>query len=276
MKICTNCNVKKELNLFYSAPNSRSKDGLFSYCKECMKQNRKESYLKNKEHTLIINRKWRANNKEKIQKYCEDNKDKVKERNQNNRKQRWFDKYLKNKIEIDKYFNNIKITKDNVEQYVRKYNTHKTNLKRKEVTKVWFNKNEEYLKIYYNENKEKMIKQMVTNNKKRLKTDAIFKFKCNVRCLIKGSFKRGTNQFLKTAKTETILGCTIEEFRLHIQKQFKDGMTLENHGINGWHLDHIIPLASATTEEEIIKLNYYTNFQPLWAKDNLSKGSKNI
>jgi hypothetical protein len=51
-------------------------------------------------------------------------------------------------------------------------------------------------------------------------------------------------------------------------------MTLENHG--EWHLDHIIPLASATTEEEIIKLNHYTNFQPLWAEENLSKGDRII
>ena len=49
-------------------------------------------------------------------------------------------------------------------------------------------------------------------------------------------------------------------------------MTLENHG--EWHLDHIIPLAIAKTEEEIIKLNHYTNFQPLWAIDNLKKGAK--
>lgn len=49
-------------------------------------------------------------------------------------------------------------------------------------------------------------------------------------------------------------------------------MTLENHG--EWHFDHIIPLASAKTEEELIKLNHYTNFQPLWAEDNLKKGFK--
>lgn len=49
-------------------------------------------------------------------------------------------------------------------------------------------------------------------------------------------------------------------------------MSFDNQG--EWHLDHIIPLATAETEEEIIRLNHYTNFQPLWAFDNLSKGSK--
>lgn len=49
-------------------------------------------------------------------------------------------------------------------------------------------------------------------------------------------------------------------------------MTLENHG--EWEMDHKTPLASAKTEEEIIKLNHYTNFQPLWRFDNRSKGAK--
>lgn len=49
-------------------------------------------------------------------------------------------------------------------------------------------------------------------------------------------------------------------------------MTLDNYG--EWHLDHIIPISSAKTEEEVIKLNHYTNFQPLWAEDNWNKGNK--
>ena len=49
-------------------------------------------------------------------------------------------------------------------------------------------------------------------------------------------------------------------------------MTWENQG--EWHFDHIIPISSAQTEEEVIKLNHYTNFQPLWAEDNLRKSNK--
>lgn len=108
--------------------------------------------------------------------------------------------------------------------------------------------------------------------KQKVKTCNVFRFKSNVRQLVSSSFKRGTNKFKKNAKTETILGCTIEEFRLYIESKFTYGMTLENYG--KWHLDHIKPLALAKTEEEIVILNHYTNFQPLWAADNIAKGSK--
>ena len=69
-----------------------------------------------------------------------------------------------------------------------------------------------------------------------------------------------------------ILGCTIDEFKSYIESKFKKGMTFENYG--EWHLDHIIPLATAKTTEDVIKLCHYTNFQPLWAEDNLKKGAK--
>ena len=53
-------------------------------------------------------------------------------------------------------------------------------------------------------------------------------------------------------------------------------MCWDNYGKFGWHIDHIIPLSSASSEEEIFKLCHYTNLQPLWAFDNLSKGNKII
>jgi len=80
----------------------------------------------------------------------------------------------------------------------------------------------------------------------------------------------------KSFNTIELLGCTIQEAKEHLEKQFKEGMTWENHGINGWHIDHIIPCASfdLTDPEQQKKCFHYTNLQPLWAKENMSKGSK--
>lgn len=69
-----------------------------------------------------------------------------------------------------------------------------------------------------------------------------------------------------------MVGCSFKELMVHIEKQFTEGMTWGNHG--KWHVDHIIPLSSAHTEKEIYKLCHYTNLQPLWAFDNLSKNDK--
>jgi hypothetical protein len=154
---------------------------------------------------------------------------------------------------------------------------HKENkYKIKEYYKEYFQVNKEkyneYQKEYYQENKEKINEYQKKYLKNRKHKDPIFKFSFNVRCLVSNSFKRGKNKFRKNTKTENILGCTIEEFRIYIEKQFKDGMTFENYG--EWHLDHIYPISLATTEEEIIKLNHYTNFQPLWAEDNFRKGNR--
>lgn len=69
-----------------------------------------------------------------------------------------------------------------------------------------------------------------------------------------------------------MLGCDFKTAHKHIEKQFTEGMSWDNR--SEWHIDHIIPLASAKTEEELAKLCHYTNLQPLWAEDNLRKGDK--
>ena len=71
-------------------------------------------------------------------------------------------------------------------------------------------------------------------------------------------------------KSEEILGCSFQHFKDHIESQFTNGMNWLNHG--EWHLDHKVPLALANNVDELIKLNHWTNFQPLWSGDNLSKG----
>ena len=69
------------------------------------------------------------------------------------------------------------------------------------------------------------------------------------------------------------LGCTVDELVLYLESKFTEGMTWENHKKTGWHIDHIIPLASfdLTDREQFLKACHYTNLQPLWAKDNWKK-----
>ena len=75
-----------------------------------------------------------------------------------------------------------------------------------------------------------------------------------------------------------LTGCTIKELMIHIEKQFEPGMTWDNHGLYTWHIDHKHACArfDLTDPEQQKKCFHYTNLQPLWAKDNLSKGSKII
>lgn len=80
----------------------------------------------------------------------------------------------------------------------------------------------------------------------------------------------------KESTTFEYLGCSREEVVKYIESQFKPGMTWENHGIRGWHVDHIRPCCSfdLATEEGRRKCFHYTNLQPLWAKDNMGKGGR--
>jgi hypothetical protein len=83
------------------------------------------------------------------------------------------------------------------------------------------------------------------------------------------------HNYSKNNSTFSIIGCSPECLKEHLEKQFKEGMTWDKLG-KQIHIDHIIPLSSAKTEEEVYKLCHYTNLQPLWAHENLSKGNKII
>tara|TARA_R110000772_G_scaffold7060_1_gene24241 strand:+ start:47 stop:643 length:597 start_codon:yes stop_codon:yes gene_type:complete len=148
----------------------------------------------------------------------------------------------------------------------------------------YYKKNKEILnnaqKKYYERNKDK-VKDYQLNyrkeNKDKVKDDfkkwrKKNKLKCNLRARIYQALKRGN--YKKNNNTMNIIGVSIEVAKAHLERQFTKGMSWSNHG--EWHIDHIIPLASANTEEEIIKLCHYTNLQPLWAKDNLEKSYKII
>ena len=121
-------------------------------------------------------------------------------------------------------------------------------------------------------NKERKYALQRKRHKQRRQSDPLYKLVCNTRTLISLSITNAG--FKKNSKTHKILNCSFEEFMLHLEKQFNSGITWENYG--KWHLDHIVPVSLASTEEEIIKLNHYKNFQPMWGPENESKSNKII
>lgn len=142
--------------------------------------------------------------------------------------------------------------------------------------KIYYQKNKEVIseksKEYQKINREKIKKYIKGYVKNRRKIEPLFKLRMNIRNLIGNSIKN--KGYTKKTKTFEILGCSYEEFKQHLERQFKKGMTWDNLG--QWHLDHIYPVSIAKDEAELIKLNHYTNFQPMWAAENISKGNKII
>ena len=122
-------------------------------------------------------------------------------------------------------------------------------------------------KAYREANKEEIRAQM----KARYTSDIPFK----LLKLTRTSCRRIIGKSLKDQEIIDLLGCTLEEYKDYLESKFQPGMTWENHTKDGWHIDHILPLKeSEVSEEEKLKRLHYTNTQPLWAKDNISKGNK--
>ena len=122
-------------------------------------------------------------------------------------------------------------------------------------------------KTYYENNKEKQFKYV----RERIKTDPVFKLGNNMRRRI--SIFLSLNGITKKNKTFDIVGCSPQFLKEYLEQKFTEGMSWELMGRH-IHIDHITPLSSANTEEDLYKLCHYTNLQPLWAEDNLKKGSK--
>ena len=128
----------------------------------------------------------------------------------------------------------------------------------------------EKVKSWQNANREHHNARAVRYISERRKTDPLFAFKCHIKSMIATSIKR--RGFTKRSRTFEILGCTFDEFKVQIERQFMPGMTWDNRG--EWQIDHIIPLATAKTEEDVIALNHVSNLRPLWAGDNMQKRDK--
>jgi hypothetical protein len=216
-----------------------------------MSFDKKQYYLDNKEKI----KQYNLDNKEKFKEYQKqysiDNKEKIIEKSK-----QW---YLNNKEKFKEYQKQYHL--DNKEKIIEKRKQYY--LDNKEKFKEWSKKH----RLNNKENRNKTEKERKNN-------DPLYKLTGNLRIRIYMAIKaKGWN---KNSSNSKILGCDFETVKKHLENQFIDNMSWNNHGLFGWHIDHIIPLAKATTQEELYKLCHYTNLQPLWAADNLSKGSKEL
>jgi len=141
-----------------------------------------------------------------------------------------------------------------------------------EAKKTHYRKNRDEIladsKLYQSKNKDKINARI----KKKRETNAEFRVSCCLRKRLNRAIK-GEN---KSAATKELLGCTYKYVRQHLENQFTEGMSWDNHGLHGWHIDHIMPCASfdLSDPEQQRECFHYTNLQPLWAEDNLKKSDK--
>jgi len=255
MKVCKICGIEKEMSEYHKQ--ARSKDGYNRTCKKCRSTNEKQYYEDNKEKHNEVARKYRKEHLEKIKerarKYYHNNKERDKER-----RKKYVEEHKEEHNERGKVWvlNNPNKVKEKRKRYHEKHkeeiNERKRNF-RKENYEEYRNHTNDYIK-----------------NKRRI--DPLFRLKGNLHASISAIVKRSINR--KKTKTLEVLGCDYEIAKQHLESQFEPWMNWENYGkyngeFNyGWDIDHIIPQSIGNTEEELIKLNHYTNLQPLCSKIN--------
>jgi hypothetical protein len=199
--------------------------------------------------------------KDGLNNYCKICQKKYREKNKikNNIYQQKYRKINKSKLYLQNKIYRIN-NKQKIRERDRKYrikNKNKIRIKHKE----WSSKNKEYIRQYKNKQYHDKYKHSLENR---------------LRSSLRSRLRLAIGKGKKCTKTMDLIGCSLQDLRLHIEKQFINGMSWDNYGINGWHIDHIKPCSSfdLTKIKEQKICFHYTNLQPLWAKDNLIKSNK--
>ena len=160
---------------------------------------------------------------------------------------------------------NYKKHKEAWDERTKKYGKTESSKKyRREWAKNKYHNNEEFRK--------NCIKKVVEYERKKLDTDPEFKLKHTLRNRLRKAIKKKNAN--KCKKTMDLIGCSTSKLMNHLESQFQEGMSWENHG--EWHIDHIKAIAkfNLLDENEQKKCFHWSNLQPLWAEENISKGDK--
>jgi len=247
-KKCTKCEKVKDFDEFGISKNTN--DGKGYNCRLCREKYR----IKNKKEIKEYSKGYYLNNKEKIaeydKKYRKDNKEKNKvyakkyhEKNKELRNKKCREYQIKNKENINK---NRKIFRENNKEKIAKYD-----------------------KEYRKKNKQKITQWQKEYTKSKKETNKLFKLKANIRtCIIKSLKSKG---YTKNTKTYNMLKCDFEFFMQWLNGIASNGYT---YGIGNLHLDHVVPISLAKTENEALLLSHYSNFQLLTAHENFVKGNR--
>jgi hypothetical protein len=126
---------------------------------------------------------------------------------------------------------------------------------------------------YFSRHKRERLDKQAAWNRKKRKEDPFFRIASTMRARISLSLK--VNKWHKDSKISEWIGCTKEEFVKHLESQWSIGMNWSNYGNKKgcWSVDHKIPISSAKSKEDIIKLSHFSNLQPLWVEDNIRKSN---
>lgn len=240
MKICSKCKEEKEES--YYTKDKRRKDGLNPYCRLCRKRQKNNYYLVNKKTVL---------EKQKI--YKQKNKTSIREKAK---------QYYKNNPEIIKQTKKKEYIK-NIDKY-KDYAKRRQRLKKEELAA--------YQKTYRLEHK----KDRNNRHKQRVAIDSLYKLAVNLRSRFGAAIRCG----YKTGSAIKDLGCSIEQLKDWIEKQFETGMSWDNYGNKEgqWSIDHEYPLSlvDLSKRELVLPLVHYTNLQPMWHTKNMSKNNNLI
>jgi hypothetical protein len=271
-KNCYVCKQQKSLDNF-----GKRKNGLRSECKECSRELSKAYVEKNKEKVLekarihskayaathkeerkAYNKQWREANKEylsyKNKQWRENNKEyaseKMKEWHQANRE-----------VSLQKMRERREKNKDRYNETQRKYNQNN-----KELLK-------EKRKANYEKDKQKYFARATKYKKERAKVDPAFRISLSLRARLNTAVRNN----YKAGSAISDLGCSVEELKVYLESKFQPGMSWDNYGKKGWHIDHIRALANfdLTDREQVKEACHYTNLQPMWALENILKSNKN-
>lgn len=240
-KVCEGCHVEKSINLFPT----RKKKGVpyvRRKCKECHKAMKRARYAINPSYAARMKRYADAN-REHLRAYWKEYDEKHKaKRHADKKRQRERDREIISQRRKDRYRKNKEKICKAVSDYAKR-------------------------------NRPAINKRQREYQAERKKTDPSFKLGITLRARIKTALAKG---YKKAAKTTELLGCSVAELKVHLENQFQPGMSWENQGRYGWHIDHIIPCAAfdLSNEDEQRRCFHYSNLQPLWAIDNMKKGAK--